>query len=425
MDSRAADEANNATARSSEAMRIKDEQLRMLQEQNSRLLTSLDTFEAEISALSGAKSKLEDENRRLKDNVFELSTKMGATEASRARMSVEVTDKDKQLKTIAAQNSELLRLLEAQEDRGQNLEAEVKKLEKETSELQMHLASHGANSRYTEERNQGLQQELALRTEEVRISRLESDQLRSALADAQRAAAVEIDSLQEALRVRKEKQYSLLEKTAAAEEIARKSADEIAQLKEALRGAHARVTELETRLAMEERVRRGQADTTKSLSEESAAARATMVELQARLEKSDSERIRLESELRTSGEQLKDMADKVFALLERLKLAELGKTKAVEAMKTKDNEIATLKKRAEKAAKEAVKEAKARSAVEIAVKQLGEEIEVRTADIAIATSSAVVTVLMFAHQRLPSPSSSFADLTRTQFDIVVKAQRRE
>lgn len=377
MDStRGLEDTGGAAARSSEAMRIKDEQLRMLQEQNARLLSSLDTFEAEISTLTSSKGTLEDENRRLKENVFELQTKMGATEASRARMSAEVTDKDKQLKTIAAQNSELLRLLEAQEDKGGTLEAEVRKLQAANAELSTQLASHGAAARQTDERNQGLHQELMLRSEEVRIARLESDQLRAALADAQRTAAVEIDSLQEALRVRKEKQYSLLEKTAAAEEIARKNAEEVAQLKQALGGAHARVTELETRLAMEERARKGQADNAKALGEEGAAMRAAMVEVQARLEKSDGERLRLEAELRTSGEQLKDMADKVFALLERLKLAELGKTKAVEALKAKDAELAAVKKRAEKAAKEAVKESKARAQVEVSLSQLAEEIEV-------------------------------------------------
>ena len=58
----------------------------------------------------------------------------------------------------------------------------------------------------------------------------------------------------------------------------------------------------------------------------------------SKIEKSEKERIRLEAEARDSGEQLREMAEKVFQLLERLKLSELGKTKAMEALKKKEME---------------------------------------------------------------------------------------
>ena len=52
-------------------------------------------------------------------------------------------------------------------------------------------------------------------------------------------------------------------------------------------------------------------------------------ELQIKIEKSEKERIRMEAEARDSGDQLREMAEKVFQLLERLKLAELGKSKGI------------------------------------------------------------------------------------------------
>merc|ERR1719446_1946090 len=62
-------------------------------------------------------------------------------------------------------------------------------------------------------------------------------------------------------------------------------------------------------------------------------------ELQTKIEKSEQERLRMEAEARDSGEQLREMAEKVFQLLERLKLAELGKTKSVEAFKKKNQRL--------------------------------------------------------------------------------------
>jgi hypothetical protein len=38
----------------------------------------------------------------------------------------------------------------------------------------------------------------------------------------------------------------------------------------------------------------------------------------------------MEAEARDSGDQLREMAEKVFQLLERLKLAELGKSKGID-----------------------------------------------------------------------------------------------
>lgn len=61
--------------------------------------------------------------------------------------------------------------------------------------------------------------------------------------------------------------------------------------------------------------------------------------------RAESERMRMEAEARDSSEQLREMAEKVFQLLERLKLAELGKSKAVEALRTKESELTALKKK--------------------------------------------------------------------------------
>ena len=55
-------------------------------------------------------------------------------------------------------------------------------------------------------------------------------------------------------------------------------------------------------------------------------------------------RLKLEAEARDNGEQLREMAEKVFQLLERLKLAELGKKKSMEALTKKELESFALKK---------------------------------------------------------------------------------
>jgi hypothetical protein len=68
------------------------------------------------------------------------------------------------------------------------------------------------------------------------------------------------------------------------------------------------------------------------------------------------------------------MAEKVFQLLERLKLAELGKTKAMEALQKKEMEMIALKKKNSRLIKESTKEGKARVKAELDKKVLQDQI---------------------------------------------------
>ncbi len=65
---------------------------------------------------------------------------------------------------------------------------------------------------------------------------------------ARRPPQVEIEALQEQLRVRKTKQYHLLEKSQGAEEAKRQAEDQVGAMEEKLRQLHAKTVELETQL---------------------------------------------------------------------------------------------------------------------------------------------------------------------------------
>ena len=82
----------------------------------------------------------------------------------------------------------------------------------------------------------------------------------------------------------------------------------------------------------------------------------------------------MEAEARDSGEQLREMAEKVFQLLERLKLAEIGKTKAVEALRKKEQELVAQKKKNSRLLKESTMEGKARVKAELDKKVLVDQI---------------------------------------------------
>lgn len=370
----AASSASNRDARAQEALRMKDEQLRMLTEQNTKLLKSLDRVEEEASQIQNEKLVVEEECRKLKDENFEVKSKNRAVEAALRKIEQEVGDRDQKIKIMTSQNSELLRLLETEEAQTATLEKERNTLRSSLDALKDKYSSLLTTAKTHEELAGRAAREGQLRAEELRLLRSECEQLRVQNADMERKSAVEIESLQEQLRVRKEKQYHLLEKMQAADEAKRQAEDQATALTEKMRALHARTVELETQLQVETKAKRDQEEANRALSIEEENLRRSNADLQDKARMAEEERLRMEAEARDSGEQLREMAEKVFQLLERLKLAELGKSKSVEQLRKCEQELVAIKKKSSRLLKESTKEGKQRVKAELDKKVLLDQI---------------------------------------------------
>jgi hypothetical protein len=378
--------------RAADALRMKDEQLKILNDQNANLLKTLDKVltvllyffhsfseilvkvEEEANAIQLEKLSIEQENRSLRDTNFELQSKTRAAETLAKRVQIEVADKEKQLRIMTDQNSELLRLLESEESLTVRLQGEVTELRAELDELRQKYNALLTTAKTHEELATKAAKEGQLRAEEIRLLRIEVEQLKQQNIELKMKTQIEVEALQEQLRVRKEKQYQLLERLQSQEEAKRQAEDQVTGMEEQLRGLHARNSDLETQNKVESRSKSNIEESNKELQTANNALYATTKELQAKIDKSEKERLRMEAEARDSGEQLREMADKVFQLLERLKLAELGKTKAMEALKKKELDMIALQKKNARLIKESTEENKAKVKVEMDNKVLQEQI---------------------------------------------------
>lgn len=361
-------------SRAAEALRMKDEQLRILTEQNTNLLKTLDKLEEDANAIQLEKIAVEQENRNVRDTNFELQSKARAAETLSKRMQTEVSDKEKQLRIMTDQNSELLRLLESEETLTTQLQGEVAELRAELDELRQKHNALLTTAKTHEELATKAAKEGQLRAEEIRLLRVETEQLKQQNTELKMKTQVEVEALQEQLRVRKEKQYQLLEKLQAQEEAKRQAEDQVAGMEEQLRGLHARNVDLEAQIKVESRGKFNVEEANKELQIENGNFYSQNKELQAKIERSEKERVRMEAEARDSGEKLREMAEKVFQLLERLKLAELGKSKAMEALKKKELDMVSLQKKNARLIKESTEEGKARVKAEMDVKVLQDQV---------------------------------------------------
>ncbi|RLN88396.1 hypothetical protein BBJ28_00004297 [Nothophytophthora sp. Chile5] len=388
--------------RATEALAMKDEQIRILGGQNAQLLTSLNAMDDEINALKMHKFRLEEENHSLRDQNFELQSKARAAEATLCKAQTGIEERDTQVRVLTNHNTELLRLLEHEEAQSSVLATKTTTLKSELEALEMRYASLLTSAKTHEEVATRATREGQLRAEEVRLLRSESDQLRACNVELKMKTQVELEALQEQLRVRKEKQYQLLEKMQQLEEAKRQSDDQLAAMEDKARKLHTRNQELETQVQLEAKAKRAQIDANKSFFIENGNLQRDKQELQGRFDKAEQERTRMEAENRDSADQLREMAEKVFQLLERLKLAELGKTKAIDGLKQKELELLALKKKNARLLKEGTQEGKARVKSEMDKKVLLEQLQAlkkHNAQLSLRCSDEVKAKLKEADER--------------------------
>jgi hypothetical protein len=320
------------------------------------------------------KLSIEQENRTLRDQNFELQSKARAAETQSKKVIAENHEKDKQIRTLTDQHSELLRLLESEEHLSSSLQTEISELRTTMEDIKTKYTALLSTARTHEELAGKAIKEGQLHVEEIRILRAESEHLKQHNVELKMKTQVEIEAMQEQLRVRKEKQYQLLEKLQVVEEAKKRAEDQVAGMDEQLRSFNARTVELEHQYNQEKQWKMNFEQTNKQLQVENNNIFSMNKELTSKIEKSEQERLRMEAEARDNGEQLREMAEKVFQLLERLKLSELGKAKAMEALKKKESDFMNLEKKNSRLLKDMTEEGRLRAKAELDIKVLQEQV---------------------------------------------------
>ena len=122
--------SNLLKERAHEAVRMKDEQLKVLQDQNRKLLGTITDMEEEVAdakhklaEVETSALKVQDENLQLRTSV-QRAEEHGRLEAEK-HFQQEVEASQHQLRVMAEQNTELLRLLEAEENRSKGYHGEL------------------------------------------------------------------------------------------------------------------------------------------------------------------------------------------------------------------------------------------------------------------------------------------------------------
>ena len=184
--------------RTAEVLQVKDEQIRLITEQNEKLLEAVASAEDEINTIQVEKLRVEEENRSLTNIQSKVMITDGELETIRSQSS----RRENELKIMTSQNEELLRLLETEEANNAKLASESENANSEVRELKGKYSVLGNASRIMEELTKKHVSEERLKLEEIRLLRVEIESVKSKKNEDLMKTSVELESLQEQLRVR-------------------------------------------------------------------------------------------------------------------------------------------------------------------------------------------------------------------------------
>lgn len=324
--------------------RMKEEQRRMISFQYNDLISSLERAEEELETLKRERRFLDEENRALKESNNNLQVRAMSAEGQLDEAKSEYDVVESQLKTMTTKNKELFSLYEQEEVKSAMM---TSNLEACKHELQCIGEKYNAlvhASEATEVTTSNAIRESQLKTDEICLLRTEMDQLKQQNSKLRLKLTVELEALEEQLRLRKEKQYQLLGKLQSQEDACGQSEDRMKEAEHEIQNLRIKSSELHTALQLEASARLSQDNNNRSMAIDFQETSTENKELRSKLQEAEHARLKLEAEARDNGDQLREMAEKVFQLLERLKLAELGKKKSTEALGKREHELLTLKK---------------------------------------------------------------------------------
>jgi myosin protein heavy chain len=278
------------------------------------------------------------------------------------------------VKLLTAQNVELLRLLQSEETHNNQIAAENESLQQKLVLAREKLPVLDSSSKLNPDPVSEYSKERLLHLEEIRLLREEVEQLKTRNNEENMKKAIEIESLQDHLRVLKNKQYQLMGKLQRLEESRKQAEEQQIELEDRIEKGHALSSSLELQIKVETQSRINHEEKTKKLLADNELLVHENKELSSRLHKLSQEQVKSENDLAESSDQLRMMAEKVFQLLERLKIAELAKSKTLEAMQAKEQETVELQRKHAQLQKECNTEITAKANIEAEKKAVEDQL---------------------------------------------------
>jgi len=323
---------------------FKSHNIRFLQEQNRQVLSALEKVEEERDDTLQVIKQWEDKQVVAQREYAKLNTQLGQFEDRCNASRMEILKKDEQIRVLSEQNTQLMSLLEQEESRAKAKINEWTDLKNENDRLQSISDEYDRMKAAGDQQMLGANTEILKMQEELRNATNETEQLQSAAKNFAAQAKVDIESLEDTLAQAKQKNVGYLQQIQHNEVNEHRLAETVQGLKDIFEDLTVQKKSLRMQLdgdqAQRDKWCKSRAEVTRRLE----TLEATRTQLRAALDAAEQANTQMQQENQSGAENFRQMGDKVYALMDQLRLNQVDLKKQEQAGKDKQKRIEGLDK---------------------------------------------------------------------------------
>ena len=302
---------------------FRQSEISFLQQQNQELLSTLETVEKEKTDGFSLATDWEQRHKALDSEEEALRSRIQELDKTLHDEQMEASAKDEHLRVVQEQNEQMLTLLEKEE-------TTMKKAKQQAAELTEHNERLAKIEQHFEEVQKGLEKAVAdskdsaLKPhEQVRQARGLNDSLRADVANVEAQTQVDIEALEQALEVVNRKNVDYVQQIKRQESREVQLKGDIQELKNRADGLKNETHEMAQQLEGDSAERVAFESERGTLLQKIETAEAQVDALKGALHTAEKASEQLSDEQRRAAERYREIADKVYSLMDALRLSQV------------------------------------------------------------------------------------------------------
>jgi myosin protein heavy chain len=305
----------------SEAFRASE--VRFLQEQNKQILAQLQVLEEDRDRAREVVEEWEQKQKKIAKEYDQLERKVETCENDLEKAKAETATKDEQVRVLSEQNRQLLDLTEAEDQKMKRETAKNEELKDEDARLVKVSKEYDSMEQYTQQQVMYAQSEVSKMKDEKETASNEQVQLKTAAANYQAQAKADLQALEQALGDSKRKNVEYLQTIQRGEVQEHRYEEDLQALRKQVEKLQQRKAQLIADLD-------GESDARDQFHRQKVEMERKLVNLEKTAEKlkkslqiAEDANQGIQDETRTKGEKYRQMADKVYSLMDSLRLNQM------------------------------------------------------------------------------------------------------
>jgi len=315
-----------------------------LQEQNARIVAQVEQAEVDRDRAHQQIQACEERDAEIQNELQAVRNKMQALAGRLQSDKAEVAAKDEHVKVLGEQNNQMLSLLEAEENKAKENAEKIQALEARNKKLQGIAEEFDAAKAELEAQVAESKARCADISANVRNQRGVNENLRTNIQNTEAKTRVDIEALGQALKVVDQKNLEYMQRVNTQEAKEKQLEAETTTLKEEVEQVRADIDALRKQLEGDEEGRSSFERQRSQIEVQIEALEVQADTLKKALSTAERANDQLQEENKTSADRCRETADKVYALMDSLRLNQVELKKVEAENGNRDKKILSLER---------------------------------------------------------------------------------